>query len=171
MKKLLVFLGLVLFLSCQKEETPLFIMEYIMEVPFEPSTNTVITYRVRERDISSTFDQMLNQNNLKSEDVKTVRVRKAVIYPAVQRVSYSILKKIDVSIFEITDPDDLLVIAEEYPLPNDNRNELPMLPGLPNLKRFVEQDFFGLDVGYILRRPLSERQVNYLRLELEAIGF
>ena len=142
-----------------------------MEVPFEPSTNTAITYRVRQRDVSSSFDKALGENNVKAEDVKTVRVRSAVIYPAAQRVNYSMLKKIDISIFENQDPDDLLVIAEEFPLPNENRSELPMLPGLPNLKRFVEQDFFGLDVGYVLRRPLSERLNNYIRLELEAVGF
>lgn len=171
MKRLLFLLSLIFILGCQTDETPLFIMEYVMEVPFEPSTNTAITYRVKQANIESTYDRKLLEHNLKTEDIKTVRVRSAVLYPDVQRVNYSILRKVDISIFEITDPDDLLVIAEEFPLPNERRGELPMLPGLPNLKRFVEQDFFGLDVGYVLRYPLTERQNNFIRLELEAIGF
>lgn len=158
-------------LSCRKEETPLFIMEYNMNVPFQPSTNTAITYRVSQRDIISSYDRMLLDNGLTREDVKTVRVRSAVIYPVGRNIGYGILQRIEVSIFDPSDPDDLLMIAEEFPLPNDRRSELPMLPGLPNLKRFVELDFFGLDVGYVLRRPLSERIDNIVRLRLEAIGY
>ncbi|MDX1684052.1 MAG: hypothetical protein R3275_02390 [Saprospiraceae bacterium] len=146
-------------------------MEYSVPVTFQPSTNTAITYRVRHRDISSSYDKMLNENNLNAQDVKTVRVRSAEIFPTGRNISYGILRKIDVSIFELSDPDDLLVIAEEYPQPGDNRSELPLLPGLPNVKPFVEQDFFGLDIGYVLRRPLSERIDNIMRIEFEAVGF
>lgn len=165
-----LLIGVLTLASCTKEEIPLFTMEYIVSVPFEPSTNTTITYRIKQRNISSQYDKLLLENNIKPEDVKTVRVRSAVIYPAGQSVDYSVLRKIDISIFENADPDDLLVIAEEYPPLNERRNELPMLPGLPNLKSYLEQDYFGLDVGYILRRPISQRLDNFVRLELEVIG-
>jgi hypothetical protein len=158
-------------LGCRTEEDPLFIMEYVVEVPFEPSTNTVITYRIQHKNISSIFDRKLVENGLKSEDIKTVRVRSAVLYPASRKINYGILRRIDVSIFELIDPTDILVIAEEFPLPNESRDELPLLPGLPNVKSYVEQDFFGLDIGYVLRTPISEKYNNFIRLELEAIGF
>lgn len=170
MKIWIYALGFLMLFSCREDEEPLFIMEYYMNVPFQPSTNTAITFRVSQRNISSSFDQKLAENNLTADDIKSVRVRSAVIYPVNRVLGYGLLQRIDISIFDNSDPDDLLVIAEEYPLPNEDRDELPLLPGLPNLKSYVEKDFFGLDVGYVLRRPLSERIDNVVRLRLEAVG-
>lgn len=171
MKRLfLLLLTTVVFLGCSKEETPLFIMEYTLDIPFFPEVNTAKTLVVRDDRVRSTFKKMLEENNLTSDDISIVRVRKAALLPLDHNLNYGLLRRIEVNIFDIHDPLDLLPIADLTPLTSENRGELRLIPGLPNIKEYVESTVFGLDVGYSYRAPFQEQVNNRLVLELEAIG-
>ena len=161
----------LLFLGCQDEEMPLFIMEYTVDIPFFPETNTAKTLVVRDNQVRSLLDDKLAENNLKLEDVRSVRVRRASLFPLDHSLDYGLLRRIEVNIFELSDPDDILPIASLNPEINEGRGELLLLPGLPNVKPYLEQDFFGLDIGYSYKRPFQLNVNNTLRLELEAVGF
>lgn len=141
-----------------------------MEIPFFPETNTAKTLVVRDDGMRSTFDEMLAENNLKSEDVQVIRVRSARLFPLDHNIDYGVMRRIEVNIFDLHDPNDLLPIADLQPLPSEDRGALDLIPGLPNILQYVEQPVFGLDIGYSYRRPFQLNVNNVLRLELEAIG-
>lgn len=165
----LILAVFILFSGCQEDETPLFTMVYYLDIPFVPETNSAKTLVVRDGRVISLFDEKLMENNLKAEDIQTVRVRSARLLPIDHNINYGVLARIEVNIFELSDPNDLLPIADLVPLPTEDRGPMPLIPGLPNVKRFVEQDIFGLDVGYRYRRPFQDRVMNRLELTLEAL--
>jgi hypothetical protein len=171
MKWMMTISFFLLFLGCRDEEMPLFIMEYTVDIPFFPETNVAKTLVVRDNQVRSLLEDKLGENNLKMEDVKTVRVRRASLFPLDHSLDYGLLRRIEVNIFELSDPNDILPIASLNPEINEGRGELILLPGLPNVLSYLEQDFFGLDIGYSYKRPFQLNVNNTLRLELEAVGF
>ena len=171
MHKYILLLVVVLTTSCKKDVNSLFTYQFEVQVPMFPSTNTVITYHVVDDFVVSQLEAKMTEHNVRFEDIKTIQPMDIQIYPLGRPLSYGILQHIRVDIFEVSDPDDLILLAEEYPRLNEPSGTMDLLPGLSNVKDIVSQDVFGIDVGYRLRHPLAESLSNVVRIKLDVVGY
>ncbi len=171
MPRVIFFALLLLMTSCKDEVNSLFTYQLEVEVVIKPSTNTTVTYHVADNFIVSELDQKMQEEGVTFEDIKTIRPMDIEIYPLGHNFSYDLLQHIRVDIFEVSDPDDLILLAEEYPRISEPSGSLALLPGLSNVKDIIAQDIFGIDVGYRLRYPQAETLRNIVRIRLDVVGY
>ncbi|MBK8954640.1 MAG: hypothetical protein IPM34_03660 [Saprospiraceae bacterium] len=145
-----LFLGLLTFFSCSKQETGDFKLEYRMRIELDAAANPLLTHVYQQR-LPSAWVSFLLANNLDNEDIRLIRPREVFISPVLDpEISYKLFAEAHVSLFDPSDPLNKLYIGDIYDNIED-REELFLLPGLADVKELIMLPEFVLQLEMNLR--------------------
>lgn len=161
---LLILLLIVSGLSCKDDPSrELFTIGHAFDLEIVAGLNTLDTHIYRFQTVHSQYDQLLQANGLTTDDVETVTAKSADFGAIFSDVDLDFIREISVQMFESTDPDNRREIFYLDPVPGNAGTVIHPFPALPDVKLFVEDGQFGIEVWLNFR--YVPQQTTEMRLE------
>jgi hypothetical protein len=151
-------LTLCLFLSaCKKEDTSQgFDMTFRQEFVIQPGLNVFSVHHYYLKSLPSRYTQLLAEHNKTDADILRIEPTQINLSGVFGDANFDFVEEASVRVYLESDPTDYLEFAYRYPVPLETGNNLGLIPGLANVKRFLSQDRYSVDVSLRLRNTTTE---------------
>ena len=158
MKKIAILcLMAVLFSNCKKkDESILFEMPYFVEFEIPAGLNPFTSHYFYFDDIPSFSDSLFSKNGISFSELSSINPKIARLNSLISgQAHYDFIKEISIYIYEEDQNKSLEVFW--HPQVDDNAGATVGIPAnLPNVKRYFENDKFGIKIRLVLRNPSPE---------------
>lgn len=151
MKKLACVLMIaVLGLSCHKQDSGQFELEYIMDFEIEAGLNPLLTHYYTFN-VNTNWNEFLNAHQLNEDQISKVLIKGISISPIFSGpISYSFIESAKLFIYLPNQSSFKLPIGEVFTEPNEKSRDLQFLPGFPDVHTYLKELVF-----------ISELRLNY----------
>jgi hypothetical protein len=174
MKKSVLLLALIplfLHIHCNKDDevVPGFDMMYqqTFTIPAGIGIDAVHSFLIKN--IPTNYQTYLTQSNKEDTDIKGISVSQVVLRGMYGDADYSFIEEAKLRIYKENDPNDFIEIAYRYPTPLNPGNLLPLIPNLPEIKRFMTGPRFNVDLRLRLRNITQFETDTRLELQFRAL--
>jgi hypothetical protein len=156
--KLFALLAFTFFLSsCKKEEIgPGFDMTFRQDFTIQPGLNVFSVHHYYLKNLTTHYTQLLDDNNKTDADITRIEPSQVNLSGVFGDSNFDFIEEASIRVYLESDPTDYLEFAYRYPVPLETGNNLGMIPGLANVKRFLNQDRISIDVSLRLRNTTNE---------------
>jgi len=165
-----IFLLLTVFsISCHKDNNhPGFEMLYQQEFIIPAGIGSNVVHHFYFINLSTRYLQYLDQFSKTDADITQVVTSKSVLSGVFGDANYDFIDEVKLTLYDENDPNDKIEIAYRYPTPLTPGNTLPLIPNLPDIKRFMSKSRFSIDLALRLRNITQEE--TQTRLDLQFIA-
>lgn len=164
-----LLLAALTVLSCKKDEqAPGFDLLYQQDFVLPAGIGVFDVHHFQIQNISSRYQQGLDQNGKTDADITGVLTAQAVLSGVYSDASFDMIDKISLRVYDAADPTDYVEIAYRDPAPLDPGNTLPLIPSLADTKRFFNKPRFSIDVVIWLRNTTQLETETRLTLQMKA---
>jgi hypothetical protein len=127
-------------------------MAYHQEFSIQVGLGTDVVHHFLFHNLTSQYQQYLTDHTKTDADI--VRIIPAVfaITGIYGDANFDYVDEITLRIFKESDPNGFVEVAYRYPVPLAPGNSLAMIPDLPDVKKFVSDPRFSLDLTIRLRK-------------------
>jgi hypothetical protein len=156
--KIFILLALTIFLSSCKEENtgPGFDMTFRQEFTIQPGLNVFSVHHYFLKSIPTHYNQLLDENNKTDADILRIEPSQINLSGVFGDANFDFIEEASIRVYLESDPTDYLEFAYRYPVPLETGNNLGMIPGLANVKRFLNQERVSIDISLRLRNTTTE---------------
>lgn len=163
---ILLLLGLG---SCHKEEPlPGFDMIYQQDFTIPAGIGSNAEHIFTFKNIPTHYEQYLTQYNKADSAILQVITAQAVLSGTFGDANFDFVDKAVLRIYNENDPNDFVEIAYRFPVPLSPGNSLPLIPNLPDIKRFMSASRFNIKLILTLRNITQEETDTRIDLKLKA---
>ncbi len=163
-----IYIQFILFFSllvaCKKPPVPVFTIEYPFSYEIPGGLSSFHRYSKIFK-VASSLDAALKANHLSREDVKQVLSHDMWLETADGSIyNFGIFSEINIYISEIDNPGKRIEIAYVNPAVNEKRLRLRLLPGTANVLKYMDSEFFNIELVLTLRNiSVNSRQNMFLK--------
>lgn len=153
--------------SCKKDDLgPGFDMQYDRDFAIPPGSTPLVVHHFK-MDIPSAYQQYLSAHKLQDADVRAIVASQASL-TSLDNVDLSFIEQMYIRVYKDDSPSDFIEIAWRQPVPGDTGQTLGLVPNEPNVKEYLIEQRFKVDVGMMLRRTTQEEIPVRMRLQFRA---
>jgi hypothetical protein len=169
----LAALGLLALLpwSCRPEDEwgPGFDLNYQTELLLQPGLTTDVVHHFYFENLNSRYQNLLTQFNKTDADIERIQTSLASIDGVFGDGDFSCIEEVQLRVYSTTDPNNKIEIAYRFPTPLSPGNALPLIPNLPDVKKFLSASRFSLDLAIRLRFITQLETQTRLSLQFRAV--
>jgi hypothetical protein len=156
--KLFLISALCLFLSsCKKDDTtPAFDMTFRQEFTIQPGLSVFSTHHYYLKNLPTFYGQLLSDNNKTDAQITRIEPTQINLSAVFGDANFDFIEEASIRVYLESDPSDYLEFAYRFPVPLETGNNLGLIPGLANVKRFLSQDRYSVDISLRLRDTPTE---------------
>ncbi|MFN4253755.1 MAG: hypothetical protein ACK4Q5_01975 [Saprospiraceae bacterium] len=159
----------LLFFSCKKDDTPAgFDMQYRQEFSIPAGLSVFAVHHFYLKNIPSQYATLLDNNGKTDADIAGIIPTKAELSGIFGDASFDFIEEASIRLYLEKDPTDYLECAYRLPVPLNPGNSLPLIPGLGDVKKYLSEPRFSVDVSLRLRRTTDEETTTRLDLLFRA---
>lgn len=164
-KKLALALLLASLLACKKDNdlAPGFDMIYQQQFSIPAGLSEFVVHHFYFENLASRYDNLLSENAKTDADIKAILPIEAELVGVFGDANFDFLEEVSVRVYPASKPNSHLEFAYRYPVPLNPGNQLAIIPGLADVKTFLKEDRFNLDLALRLRKTtvdLSEARLS-----------
>lgn len=149
---ILVCLTLLIGLQgCKREIVkPLFEVESVASLTIRAGLNTVETHHYIIEDIASTLLAQLETRNLSMDDIKVIKPQVIVFTSLDNETNFSFIQAVTVDMYTRKNPTRAEIAFQEF-IPLSTKSELTLFPSLLNIKDYLAEELFSIDIALRVR--------------------
>ncbi len=153
---IIILLGLLVGLQgCQREIVkPLFEVESVATLTIDAGLNTIETHHYKIEDIASTLLAQLKTRNLSMDDIQVIKPQVVVFTSLDNETHFSFIQAVTVDIYTRKNPIEAEIAFQEF-IPLNTKSELTLFPSLLNIKEYLSEELFSIDIGLRVRSFLN----------------
>jgi hypothetical protein len=157
------------FFSCKKDDNPVgFDMQYRQEFSIPAGLSVFAVHHFYLKNIPSQYANLLAENGRTDAEVTGIIPTKAELSGIFGDASFDFIEEASIRVYLEKDPTDYLECAYRQPVPLNPGNTLPLIPGLGDVKKYLSEARFSVDVSLRLRRTTDEETTTRLDLLFRA---
>jgi hypothetical protein len=174
MRTLSVFcaiIGMILTISCNKDEElgPGFDMMYQPDITIPAGIGIGVNHSFTISNISTNYQSYLNQFNKTDADIKRILVSQVNLRGVFGDADYGAIEVATLRIYKLNDPSDFIEIAYRDPTPLNPGNILALIPNETDIKRFMKEPRFNIDLRLRLRDITQMETDTRIELQFRAV--
>jgi hypothetical protein len=151
-------LAMLLCFSCKKDEQvrPGFDMDYRHDFSILPGLGTFVVHHFQLNNIPSRYQTYLSENTKTDTDITRIISTQANLSGVFGDANLDFVEEVKINIYPEADPTDYVEFAYRYPVPLDPGNNLGLISNEQNIKRFLKESRFNVDVIFRMRKTTTE---------------
>lgn len=167
LKNYLFLFLLVATIGCTKDDIPsAFTITTTVDVAIEPGLTTLNSHHYQILNIPTNYDQLLAASGYTAEQITGIQPARARLVSVFSSGSYAFLQDVEISVFDNTDPDFMILSFYRDNIPNDTGTELDLIPSLANVENLLSSATYSVDLN-LKRLRFSSPQAIETRLEID----
>jgi hypothetical protein len=166
-----LFLGLLLVGSCKKNEdqAPGFDMIYQTEFTIQAGLGVDVVHHYYLKNIATRYQQFLTEHNVKDADITKIIPAQIVMNGIFGDSNYDFIEEATLRIYKEPDATKFTEIAYRFPIPLEPGNTLALIPNLPDIKPYLTDARYSLDLGLRLRKITQEETQTRMDIQFRAV--
>lgn len=162
MSKIFTRLALILLatslVGCKKDNdlAPGFDMIYQEQFGIPAGLSDFVVHHFYFENIPSRYATLLAENGKTDAEIKAILTVESELSGVFGDANFEFLEEVSVRVFPEGKPNSYLEFAYRYPVPLNPGNQLPIIPGLADVKTYLKEERFGIDLALRLRRPTPD---------------
>lgn len=166
-----LFVGLLLVGSCKKneEQAPGFDMIYQTEFTIQAGLGVDVVHHYYLKNITTRYQQFLADHKVTDADIIKIIPAQFVMNGTFGDSNYDFIEEATLRIYKEPDPTKFIEIAYRFPVPLEPGNTLALIPNLPDIKSYLTDARYSLDLGLRLRKITQEETQTRIDIQFRAV--
>lgn len=162
MKKATALLALAFvsgLFNCKKDDGlgPGFDMIFREEFSIPAGLSTFVVHHFYFENVPSFYQNLLAENQKTDGDITAILPTKSVLSGVFGDASFDFAEEVSAKVYLPSEPTfNPVEFAYRYPTPLDPGNQLDLIPGTQDVKKFLSKDRFAVDLSFRLRKTTVE---------------
>ncbi len=164
-------LGLLIVMSCGKDnKTELFELNHFVDFNIQPGLNTFDTHFFVIGPLTSIYSSKLAAFGRTQDEVSTIEAKDAFLKSTFGDINLEFIHQISVHIFDPYNPSDKIEFFYLDPTPFRDETSWRLFPGIADISKWVERDFFGIEIRLNFREITPSAIPMRLEFDMRVFG-
>ena len=156
--------------GCKKDEPlkPGFPMLFQEQFDVQAGLGIFAVHHFYLKNIPTHYDQLLAQHGRTDAQIQAIQLSQATLNGLFGDADYEFIQEVSLRIYDERDPSDFVEVAYRLPVPLDPGNTLPLIPNDIDVKRFLKNARFSIDLALTLRATTQMDTPSRIDLQFNA---